>query len=169
MVCATTEAATVRGAEALVAAIHIAKATTTIASEGAAAIIVDGGAGATLTIAERAIHLRTAIAHLWTIVVHLRATGLVAETLTTTKVPTIETITHTHSRLTTRARTSEVASVVPTSATIHSPTMTTTIRGVEVRATEEIVVAVWVASVDAEVPVSSVPIERAVEICGIQE
>ena len=62
-----------------------------------------------------------------------------------------------------------MTSVVPTSATIHSPTMTTTIRGVEVRATEEIVVAVWVASVDAEVPVSSVPIERAVEICGIQE
>lgn len=189
-VCATTEttAATVRGAEAIAAAIHVAKATTTIATEGAAAIIVDGGAGTALAIAERAIlvaestialgaiayalraiRLRTAIVHLRTIVAHLRATGLVAEALTTTIVSTVETVTHTHSWLTAWSRTAEVASVVPTSATIHSPTMTTTVRGVEVRTTEEEVVAVWVASVDAEVPVSCVPVERTIEIGGIQK
>ena len=45
--------------------------------------------------------------------------------------------------------------------------MTSTVRNVEVRATEVEVVAAGIAGVDAEVPVTCVPVERTVEVGGI--
>ena len=45
--------------------------------------------------------------------------------------------------------------------------MTSTVRNVEVRATEVEVVAARIAGVDAEVPVTCVPVERTVEVSGI--
>ena len=45
--------------------------------------------------------------------------------------------------------------------------MTSTVRNVEVRATEVEVVAARIAGVDAEVPVTCVPVERTVEVGGI--
>ena len=46
--------------------------------------------------------------------------------------------------------------------------MTSTVRYVEVRATEEEIVAARIAGVDAEVPVARIPVERTVEIGGIE-
>ena len=104
------------------------------------------------------------VAHLWTIVsVH------VAKALTTTVITPVETVTHTDSCLTAGTGTAKVAPVVPASATIHSPTVSAMIRSEEVRATEEEVVAVRVAGVDAEMPVTAVPVEWAIEIGGIEE
>ena len=78
-----------------------------------------------------------------------------------------------HSTMATIAATSEtmvceVTSVIPTSAAVHSPTVTASVYGIEVRTSEVEVVAVGIAGVDAEVPVASVPIERTVEIGGCQ-
>ena len=48
----------------------------------------------------------------------------------------------------------------------HVPSMTATIGGIEVRASEVEIVTVWVTAIDAEVPVTSLPVKRAVEIGG---
>jgi hypothetical protein len=61
-----------------------------------------------------------------------------------------------------------VTSVIPTSATVHSPAVTATIDVPEVRATEVEVVAVRIAGIDAEMPVACFPVEGAIEICGCQ-
>ena len=66
--------------------------------------------------------------------------------------------------MTARTWTTEAASMIPASTTIHSPAVTSTIGNVEVRATEVEVVAVRISGVDAEMPVTSVPVERAIEI-----
>ena len=47
--------------------------------------------------------------------------------------------------------------------------MSASVRNEEVRATEEEVVAVRVSSVDSEVPETTVPVERAIEVGGVQE
>ncbi len=46
--------------------------------------------------------------------------------------------------------------------------MSAPIDGIEVRATEEEVVTMRIAGVDAEVPVAPVPIERTIEVEGIE-
>ena len=46
--------------------------------------------------------------------------------------------------------------------------MTSTVRYVEVRATEVEIVAARIAGVDTEVPVACIPVERTVEV-GFQE
>lgn len=121
----------------------------------------------------RAIETILRVAHLTVCATEVRLASVgtiqVAEALSATEVTTVEAITHAHARLTTRARTAEGATVVPASSTIHSPAMTTMVRSVEVRATEVEVVAVRIAGVDSEVPVTTVPVERAIEVSGVQE
>ena len=46
--------------------------------------------------------------------------------------------------------------------------MTSTVRYVEVRATEVEIVAARIAGVDTEVPVACIPVERTVEVGGIE-
>ena len=65
-------------------------------------------------------------------------------------------------------RAAETSSVIPASVSVYSPAMTSTVRYVEVRATEVEIVAARIAGVDAEVPVARMPVERTVEIGGIE-
>lgn len=97
----------------------------------------------------------------------------IAEGLATTVIATVESIAHTESRFLTtntdRARTTEFTSVIPASATIHSPAVSTTINGIEMRSSEEEVISAWVAGIDAEVEISAIPVKRTVEIaCGTE-
>ena len=97
----------------------------------------------------------------------------IAESLATTVIATVESIAHTESWcLTTntdRARTAEFTSVIPASATIHSPAVSTTIYCIEMRSSEEEVISAWVACIDAEVEVTTIPVKRTVEIaCGTE-
>ena len=54
-------------------------------------------------------------------------------------------------------------------ASVHAPAVSATVLNVEARAAKVEVVAVWVAGVDAEVPVASRPVYRAVEVSGVAE
>ena len=97
----------------------------------------------------------------------------IAEGLATTVITTVESIAHTESWLLTtntdRARAAELTSVIPASATIHSPAVSTTIYSIEMRSSEEEVISAWVACIDAEVEVTTIPVKRTVEIaCGTE-
>ena len=61
-----------------------------------------------------------------------------------------------------------VTAVIPAPATVHSPTVTATIDIPEVGTTEEEVVAMWIAGIDAEVPVTSLPIKGTIEVTCCQ-
>lgn len=56
---------------------------------------------------------------------------------------------------------------VPAAPGISPPTVTAVIADIEMWPSEIEVVAVWVAGIDAEMPKASVPIERPIEICGV--
>ena len=58
-----------------------------------------------------------------------------------------------------------VVIVVSVSA-VQMPGVCTTIGSIERRTSEEEIVTVWIAGVDAEVPVACVPVEWAVEVAG---
>ena len=60
-------------------------------------------------------------------------------------------------------------SVVVSMASMTVPSMTTTIGSVEVRTSKVEVVTVWVTTVDTEVPVTSLPVQRTIEVtcCNI--
>ena len=90
-------------------------------------------------------------------------------TLSVSVVTAVESVAHATVSTTISVSTScKVTSVIPAASAVVSPTVTSTIDGPEVGASEVEVVAVWVAGIDAEMPVSSVPIERAIEIGGSQ-
>jgi hypothetical protein len=55
--------------------------------------------------------------------------------------------------------------IIATSA-MRVPGMSTAVGGIEVRASEVEIVTVWVTAIDAEVPVTCLPVKRAVEIGG---
>ena len=57
-------------------------------------------------------------------------------------------------------------SVVISAAANNVPRMTSAIAGIEDRTSEVEVVAVWIAGIDAEVPVATIPVEWAVEVAG---
>jgi hypothetical protein len=57
--------------------------------------------------------------------------------------------------------------VAPT--TIPMPAMATTVRGIEVRTTEVVVVTMRIATIYAEVPVACIPVERTEEVGGCAE
>ena len=61
-----------------------------------------------------------------------------------------------------------VAAMIPTPATIHPPTVTAAIDIPEVWTAEVEVVTMWIAGVDAEMPVASLPVQWAIEISGCQ-
>ncbi len=68
------------------------------------------------------------------------------------------------------ARTVEVtASFVEAAPVVHPPAVASTIGDEEVGTAKVEIVAVWVAGIDAEVPVACIPEERAVEIGGCTE
>ena len=58
--------------------------------------------------------------------------------------------------------------MIPASASVHSPAVSSSIRCIEVRTTEEEVVSARIAGVDAEVEVACVPVERTIEVCGVE-
>lgn len=63
----------------------------------------------------------------------------------------------------------EVATMIPRATAVHVPSVSATILNVEGGATKVEIVAVRIASVDAEVPVASVPVEWTIEVGGIAE
>ena len=82
-----------------------------------------------------------------------------------TEVPTVPAIMHTYMMIMVSAIVVAVSMVVPmTSMTV--PGVSTTIGGIEVGTPEVEVVTMRVAQVDAEVPVTSLPVEWAIEIAG---
>ena len=84
-------------------------------------------------------------------------------------VTAVEPVAHASvSSRTTMSASREVTSVIPAASAVAPPTVTSTIDCPEMGASEVEIVAVWIAGIDAEVPVSSVPIERAIEIGGCQ-
>jgi hypothetical protein len=56
--------------------------------------------------------------------------------------------------------------IVVTVCAMQVPSVSTTIGKVECRTSEVEVVAVWIAGIDAEVPVACAPIQRAIEVAG---
>ena len=105
-----------------------------------------------------------------TVWVHLRSVLAVqiSERSSSAVIAAVESVSHTYSRISSRARAAEASSVIPASVSVYSPAMTSTVRYVEVRATEVEIVAARIAGVDAEVPVACIPVERTVEIGGIE-
>ena len=82
-------------------------------------------------------------------------------------VATIVTVSHAHMMVSGASwRRTPVATVIPRVTAVVVPAVTAIIAIVEVRATEIVVVAIGVAGIDAEVPVTCVPIEWTVEVTG---
>lgn len=83
----------------------------------------------------------------------------VAESLAASVVTPVKTVAHSEMRFTAFwARSAKLASMIPASAAIHSPAMSTAINGIEMRATEEEVVSARITSIDTEMEKSAVPI-----------
>lgn len=61
------------------------------------------------------------------------------------------------------------AASIPASSIIVPPTVTTAINGVEMRSTVEEIAAVRISCIDAEVPITTIPIEWTIEICGVDK
>ncbi len=73
-----------------------------------------------------------------------------------------------HARMrSTVARSIPTTAVVPRTSSVAVPRVTTIVGEHEVRATEEEIVAVRIACVDAEMPETIAPIERTIEVRGI--
>ena len=75
-------------------------------------------------------------------------------------ISAIESITHTDTSavVSDAVISSEYTSVVPTVSAVYVPAMTATVSPVEVRTTEVEIGAVRIACIDAEVPVSCIPV-----------
>ena len=102
-----------------------------------------------------------------TIVVVAEATAVAAmSTVSTPVVTACEAVAHSPTLTTAWA---EVATVIPAATAVHTPAVATTIDIPEMRPAKVEVVAIGVACIDAEVPVTSIPVERAVEIGGRHE
>lgn len=84
-------------------------------------------------------------------------------------VAAVKSVAHSYASTTIGSRASPGTTVVPTGSAVHSPTVSAAIAYVERRASEVEVVAMWVASVDAEVPITCVPIEWAIEIGSVHK
>ena len=94
----------------------------------------------------------------------------ISESLATSVISTVETVTHSEMRFTaSRARSGILASMIPTSSAIHSPAMSAAIYSIEMWATEEEVVSTRIACIDSEMEISSVPIKRTIEIASRAE
>ena len=93
----------------------------------------------------------------------------VAETLSSSVVSTVESVSHSHSWSAIRMWSAISTSAVPASSSVHVPAVSASVYGVEVRASEEEVVSARVSCVDGEMPVASVPVEWAIEVSGSQE
>lgn len=58
--------------------------------------------------------------------------------------------------------------MIPASASVHSPAVSSSVGSIEVRAAEEEVVSARIAGVDAKVEVACVPVERTIEVRGVE-
>lgn len=93
----------------------------------------------------------------------------VAKVLSSAIVATVESVSHAHSRCATRAWCAKFPSMVPAPSAIHSPAMSTSIHGIEMRSAKEEIVSARVSGIDAEMPITIVPVERAIEIGSVEE
>ena len=57
-------------------------------------------------------------------------------------------------------------SVIVTISTMNVPSVSTAIGGIEVRTSKEEIVTMRITAIDAEVPVTCLPVEWAIEIAG---
>ena len=81
------------------------------------------------------------------------------------EVATIPTVVHPE-MLSARSTEMLSVSVVISVSAMNVPCVTSTICGVEVWASEIEIITVWVTTIDAEMPISCLPVEWAIEICG---
>lgn len=93
----------------------------------------------------------------------------VAEVLPSAVVATVESVSHAHSRCAARTWCAKFLSMVPASSAIHSPAMSTSVHGIEMRSAKEEIVSARVSGIDAEMPITIVPVERAIEIGSVEE
>lgn len=84
-------------------------------------------------------------------------------------VSTMESVSHADSWITIGMSTTESASVIPASSSIDTPAMSTTINRIEMWTSKVEISAVRVAGIDSEVPVAGIPVERTIEVSGIDE
>lgn len=96
-----------------------------------------------------------------------RAVGVVVKPVAV--VSALKSVAHTELSSVTWAGTFKSASVIPTASSVHAPTVTSTIDIVESGSAKVEVVAVWVAGIDAKVPIASAPPYRTIEIGGIDK
>ena len=100
-----------------------------------------------------------------TVVIALCHTCRTASVVVVTVVTAIPTVAHAHMLITCSERAEVVmTALVIASAAIVAPAVTATIGQVEMWTTEIEVVAMRIAGIDAEVPYTSLPVERAVEV-----
>ena len=82
-------------------------------------------------------------------------------------VATTMTVSHAYMMVSwTSWRRSPAAAMIPGATAVVVPAVTAIVAIVEVRTTEIVVVAIGVAGIDAEVPVTCVPVEGAIEVAG---
>ena len=93
---------------------------------------------------------------------------MVAADSAMTIVAALESVTHAESAsvVSTTVSHTPVASVIPAASAVAVPCVTSAIGQVEVRASEVEECAVRIAGIDAKVPESCVPVERAIEVSG---
>ena len=82
-----------------------------------------------------------------------------------TEVATVPTIVHTYMMIVVSTIVVAMSMIVPM-CTMAMPSVSATIGGIEVRTPEVEVVTMRVAQIDAEVPVTSLPVEGAIEVAG---
>ena len=172
---AVSETTVVAGA-AVAAAEPAVRATVAIAETTVAAVaetpvvISEASVLRAAAVSEASVVVRAACITETTVWVHLRSVLAVqiTERSSSAVITTVESVSHTYSRMSSWVRAAETSSVIPASVSVYSPAMTSTVRYVEVRATEVEIVAARIAGVDAEVPVARMPVERTVEIGGIE-
>ena len=140
-----------------------------IAKRAVASIVV--GAIDTIVVVGTALHIviiRTlAIAKraVATIVVGAVVGTIVKTPLSTSEISTAEAVLHSHVMIASTTSAKITAMIVGTSA-VHTPAVSTTIDAIENWASEEEIVAMRIAGIDAEVPVTCIPVEGAIEVAG---
>ena len=145
--------AAVAAAETAVrAAVAIAEAPVAAVAE-TSVVISEASVLRAAAVSEASVVVRAACITETTVWIHLRSVLAVqiTERSSSAVITTVESVSHTYSRISTRVRAAKSSSVIPASVSVYSPAMTSTVRYVEVRATEVEIVAARIAGVDAEV------------------
>ena len=98
----------------------------------------------------------------------VRRATIVAERVSTSVVATLVAVVHSEVLVARPSDGCERATVIPRATAISVPSVSTAINRVEARHSEVEVGAVRIAGIDAEVPVATAPVQRTIEISGVE-